>query len=118
MTQSSADTIVVAEDDEDLLQTYELWLSAHEDADVVTALDGETAREAVSDGTDVLVLDRDLPELPGPELLESLSTDDLSVVVVSAYEPDGHLGRDDVSEYLVKPIRRNTFVGTIDSIRS
>lgn len=116
--ESRVDTVFIAEDDEDLLRTYELWLSARGDVEVDTAVDGEVALEAMDEETDVLVLDRDLPGLAGPELVESLSVTDISVVVVSAYEPDRHLGRDDVARYLVKPVGQSALLDALDDVLS
>ena len=113
--ESKSHTVLIAEDDEDLLGTYEVWLAGCDDISVVTALDGESALAAVDGGVDVLVLDRKLPALSGPEVLERLADDrvDLDVVVVSAYKPDGYIREEDVAAYLVKPVGREAFVETI-----
>ncbi|MDS0293455.1 response regulator [Halogeometricum luteum] len=104
-------TVLVVEDDADLLGTYEVWLAGCEGVTVRTALDGKAAL-AAADDADALVLDRQLPALSGPEVLERLDGD-RPVVVVSAYRPDAHVGEDDVAAYLVKPVTRDRFLDAV-----
>ncbi|MDS0298160.1 response regulator [Halogeometricum sp. S1BR25-6] len=111
-SKSEERTVLVVEDDEDLLGTYELWLAGCEDVAVRTALDGEAALAAVDDDVDALVLDRRLPALSGPEVLNRLDGD-RPVVVVSAYQPDAHVCEDDVTAYLVKPVTRERFLDAV-----
>lgn len=112
-TESNRHTVLVVEDDEDLLGTYEVWLAGWDDVTVLTALDGEAALTAVDDvEVDVLVLDRKLPALSGPEVLDRLGGD-RPVIVVSAYQPDDHLDEEDVAAYLVKPVTRDLFLDAI-----
>lgn len=111
-TESGGHTVLVVEDDEDLLGTYELWLADWEDVTVLTALDGEAALAAADDDVDALVLDRRLPALSGPEVLDRLGGD-RPVVVVSAYRPDAHVTEEDVAAYLVKPVTRDGFLDAV-----
>lgn len=111
--ESSRHTVLVVEDDEDLLGTYEVWLAGWDDVTVRTALDGDAALTAADDAeVDVLVLDRKLPALSGPEVLDRLGGD-RPVIVVSAYQPDAHLREEDVAAYLVKPVTRDRFLDAI-----
>lgn len=111
--ESNRHTVLVVEDDEDLLGTYEVWLAGWDDVTVHTALDGEAALTAVDDAeVDVLVLDRKLPALSGPEVLDRLGGD-RPVIVVSAYQPDAHLDEENVAAYLVKPVTRDRFLDAI-----
>ena len=111
-TETKRRTVLVVEDDADLLATYEVWLAAWDDVTVRSEVDGQAALTAVDDA-DVLVLDRKLPGLSGPEVLDRLGADRPAVVVVSAYQPDAHVREGDVDAYLVKPVTRERFLDAV-----
>ncbi|GAA0301604.1 response regulator transcription factor [Halarchaeum salinum] len=110
-----SDTVLLADDNDELRETFRLWLSATR-WDCRAAADGETTMNALDADVDVLVLDRRMPDLSGPEVVERLSETEFDgqVLVVSAYEQDTHLSEADVDGYLTKPIRRQTFVETLE----
>jgi CheY-like chemotaxis protein len=103
--------ILVAEDDPDLRAMYERWLSDH-GQDLTTAGDGGAAVEALGEGVELLITDRDLPGRSGDELVAN--ADCPAVVVVSAAPPDDSLSTDDVDEYLLKPVSRDDITGVAD----
>lgn len=113
-SRRSADrtTVLVADGDE-FRETLTLWLSDDERREVREAADGEAARAKLDGTVDVLVLDRRMPMLSGPEVVDRLDERDFdgSIVVLSAVEPDSHLN--DTATYLTKPIERETFVDAI-----
>jgi len=78
--------------------------------------DGRTTLDALDSSVDVLLLDRRMPEFSGPEVVDRLpeSGFDGPIVVVSTREPDDSLSEDDVTDYLVKPVERETVVETLE----
>lgn len=112
-------TVLLADDNDELRETFRLWLSGDR-WDCRSAADGEAALAAADADVDVLVLDRRMPNLAGAEVVERLTdtTFDGQILVVSAYEQDMHLNESDVAGYLTKPIRRQTFVDTLDRVVS
>lgn len=99
-------TVLVAEDDADMRETLCLWLEREGPWDPIPVRDGREAMASLDASVDTLLLDRRMPELSGPELVDRLDETEFDgpVVVVSAYEPDEHLSGDDVAAYLVKPV--------------
>lgn len=107
---------MIAEDDPDLRRTIELWFEGYDDLSARTVADGERAAEELDDA-DVLVCDRRMPGLSGPELVErTAATEGVPVVVVSAYEPDEHLGEDDVARYIEKPLDRGEVADAVRDV--
>jgi CheY-like chemotaxis protein len=113
-----ATTVVVADDDRDLRETFELWLSARPSWSVRAAADGREALELVTPAADAVVLDREMPFVSGGEVVRALSEDgfDGAIVVVSGTEPDADLRAEDVSCYLTKPVRRERLVDAVDAV--
>ncbi|MFB6078956.1 MAG: response regulator [Halarchaeum sp.] len=111
-------TVLLADDDDDLRETFALWLASGDGWECVEATDGNETLRLLDGDVDVLVLDRRMPGLSGPEVVDRLDETAFagSVLVVSAYEEDAHLDADDVDGYLTKPIRHQTFVGTLERL--
>ena len=118
-------TILVVEDYPDnlALMTYLLTAAGHEVRGAVSGQQTiETARE---DRPDLVVLDIQLPDMDGYQVLHELRTDprtaSVPVVAVTAYAMVGD--RDDAlaagfDGYLPKPITPRTFAQTIESFLS
>lgn len=119
-TDRSADrtTVLVADDDRAFRETLLLWLADDRQWRSREAADGEEALSKLDGAVDVLVLDRRMPNLSGPEVVERLDETgfDGPVVVLSAFEPDDHLTDGEVAAYLTKPIDRETFVGALADV--
>lgn len=98
-----------------MLDTYCLWLSNREFT-VRTARMGTTAVEQFADDVDAIVLDRQLPDFGGAEILDRIDDSTVPVAVVSAYEPDHHLDTDDVTLYITKPVSKSDFFDAIESV--
>jgi DNA-binding response OmpR family regulator len=96
-------SILVVDDEPDLASLYEQWLAA--DHDVEVAVDGRTGLEKAT-AADIVFLDRNLPGLTGPELLESLREGghDCRVVMVTAIDPDFDIVEMGFDDYLLKPV--------------
>lgn len=110
----SSPSVLIADDDTDLRETFTLWLD--EKANVREAEDGMEALAKLDSEIDVVVLDRRMPELSGPEVVDRLDETDFDgpVIVLSAYGPDEHLPEDAVTQYLTKPIDRETFLAELE----
>lgn len=115
-SEESPYTVLIADDDDGLRETIRYWLTEQSDQwEVREASDGEEALEKIDDSVDILLLDRRMPELSGPEVLDRLDETDFDgkVVVVSAYESDEYLNENDVAEYIIKPIFQEEFVNQL-----
>ena len=108
-------TVLLAEDDRGLLEAYFLWLDGIDAVSVRTATDGREAKEQVDGDVDLTVLDRRMPGATGDEVARFVrSTNaDCTVVIVSAFEPDGSIAADDYDRYLTKPVRRERLVTVV-----
>lgn len=115
-SKSHPETVLLVDDDDDLREMMRLWLRREHDWEVREASTGAEALEQLDDSVDVVVLDRKMPELSGPEVVDRLegSTFDGNTVVVSAFRPDTHLASDDVADYLVKPVDRQDLVRALE----
>jgi CheY-like chemotaxis protein len=106
----------VVDDDEDVADTYALWLDG--EYDVAVAYSGEEAIEAVDDAVDVVLLDRRMPEVPGDEVLSHIRASgiDCRVSMLTAVEPDSDLVELPFDEYLVKPVTRDDVVEAVEDL--
>jgi CheY-like chemotaxis protein len=118
LSGSRETTAVVADDDEDFRDVLELWLSARSAWDVHAAADGQEALELITPAVDVVVLDREMPNLSGGDVVRALSNDgfDGEIVVVSGNVSDASLPAEDVSRYLTKPVNREQLVDAVDAV--
>lgn len=114
-TPSRDGTVLLADDDDGFRETVRIWLDG--EWDVLEATTGTETLEMLDASVDVLVLDRRMPELSGPEVFDRLEETEFdgTVVVVSAYNPDEHLRETDVASYLVKPVDREEVVDQLEA---
>ncbi|THE64457.1 response regulator [Salinadaptatus halalkaliphilus] len=68
---TGAPTVLLADDQQQLLEIYSVWLAA--DYDVVTAADGREALALLNESIDVAILDRAMPDLSGEEVLTAVA---------------------------------------------
>lgn len=74
VTGGGLPTVLLADDDQRLLELYSIWLSA--DYDVITATDGREALLGLDDAVDVAILDRAMPGLRGEEVAAAVEAAD------------------------------------------
>lgn len=112
----SRPTVLVVDDEPSVAQAYSLWLD--DEYDVRTAHDGEAALDAVSDSTDVVLLDRRMPNVDGDEALEAMRAAgyDCRVAMVTAVDPDFDIVEMPFDSYLSKPVTREEVVETIETL--
>ena len=106
--------VLVVEDETDLADLYTIYLS--DSYDVQAANDGETALELVDDDTDVVLLDRRMPEMTGDEVLAEIRTRgiDCRIAMITAVEPDLDIVEMPFDDYLVKPVSREDLHGLVE----
>lgn len=109
-------TVLVVDDDRDCRELHRDWLRT--EYTVETAADGEAALDRLHDDVGLIVLDREMPGLSGPEVLERLTERGYGgyVLMVTGVEPDFELVDMPVDDYLVKPVSRGKLLGAIDRL--
>ena len=112
----SEPVVLVVEDQEDLAETYYLWLE--DDYSVAVAGDGDEALEKLDEEVDVVLLDRMMPGLSGREVLEEIQTRefDCRVAMVTAVEPDFDILEMGFDAYLSKPVMRDQLRQTVEKL--
>jgi len=96
-------TVVVADDEPKVADLYAKYLAPS--YDVRRAYGGEEALSAVDEDVDVVLLDRQMPELSGDEVLERIREAGYGcqVVLVTALEPTMDAVDMAFDDYVVKP---------------
>lgn len=116
MSEDDRPTVLVADDEENVLEAYALWLS--DEYDVRTAHDGQEALEQMDDDVDVVLLDRRMPRISGDDALEAFREKgyEARVAMVTAVDPDYDIVEMDFDDYLTKPVSREELVETVDEL--
>jgi DNA-binding response OmpR family regulator len=116
MGSSDRPAVLVVDDDEDVLDTYRLWLA--EDYDLRTATSGEAALAEIDETTDVVLLDRLMPGASGSEIVDRIREEgyDCQVAMATAVEPDFDVLEMDFDAYLTKALEREAVVETVETL--
>lgn len=117
MTEPSPVNILIVDDEQAVLETFERWLE--DEYEVYTAIDGNEALDILeSNGIDIVILDRRMPGLSGDEVLERITELDIDcqVAMVTAVEPDLNIVEMGFDEYMVKPPTYDEFHETIENL--
>ena len=106
--------VLIVEDEVDLADLYAIYLS--DVYEVETANNGRAALDLVSDDTDVVLLDRRMPDMTGEEVLGEIRAQgiDCRVAMITAVEPDLDIVDMPFDDYLVKPVTQEDLRGLID----
>lgn len=109
-------TVLVVDDDEDVVDLFEGWLS--DQYTVKTATDGENAL-AELEGVDVALLDRRLPTCSGDHVAAEIERrdGDCMTAIISGVEPDTDIVHISCGEYLVKPVGKTELLDTVERLR-
>ena len=96
-------TVIVADDNEKVTDLYAGYLEPR--YEVRRAYSGAETLERADDGVDVVLLDRQMPDLSGDDVLDELRErgHDLQVVMVTALEPTMDVVDMPFDDYVVKP---------------
>jgi DNA-binding response OmpR family regulator len=114
-------TILIVDDDPDILESFDLAMRA-EGADTVLAEDGtEAVSVALSSEPDAVILDMMLPKRSGFLVLEEILSMDPSpiVVMVTANEGKRHMAYAKtlgVAAYLIKPVGLDKLITTVSCL--
>lgn len=113
---SGRPVVLVVDDDEEVIETYELWLT--EEYDLRTATDGQEALERLDAEVDVVLLDRLMPGMSGNQVLEAIRDRgiDCRVAMVTAVNPDFDIITLGIDDYLVKPVTRTEMRDTVERL--
>ena len=120
MTKPDVDvetTVLVVDDDDDLADTYALWLESS-GYDVRTAKGGDVALERLRPEIDVILLDRRMPKVPGDVVLREARErkGSYSVSMLTAVEPDESVADLPYDEYIVKPVTKSEVVDVTERL--
>ncbi len=112
--------ILIAEDDEDIIQLLRLYLEK-ENLEVIAANDGKRALEIIQgEKIDLIVLDIMLPKINGYEITKMVRSEfDIPILILSAknLDSDKILGLDlGADDYMTKPFNPLEVVARIKSI--
>lgn len=123
MTPTSDETadsavVLVVDDDEEVLETYELWLA--DGYDLRTAANGEEALARLDADVDVVLLDRLMPGMSGEEVLAEIRDRgiDCRVAMATAVEPDEDIAQMPFDAYVTKALERDSVRETIEALLS
>jgi DNA-binding response OmpR family regulator len=109
-------TVLAVDDLQEQLALYEEWLA--DDCDLRTAEGGEEALQKLDADVDVVLLDRNMPDLPGEVVLAEIRERgiDCRVAMVTGVEPDFDIVKMGFDDYLVKPIVGDELRATVDRL--
>jgi DNA-binding response OmpR family regulator len=108
--------VLVVEDEPDVAETYQLWLTA--DYEVRLAESGAEALEELDESVDVVLLDRMMPGMSGDEVLAEIRDRgyDCQVAIVSAVDPDFDIIEMGFDDYVTKPPTRDGLRETVEEL--
>lgn len=109
-------TVLVVDDEQDIADLYSTWLlTTH---DVRTAHSGTEALQLVDASVDVVFLDRQMPDMSGDDVLDTIAERDIdpAVVMVTAVDPDFDIVEMPFDEYLTKPVSREDLLDTVSEM--
>lgn len=114
MKQEKSATVVVVDDDREVVDAYALRLSQRYD-DVRTAYGGKEALETIDDTVDVVLLDRRMP-YSGDKVLKEIRERgyDCRVIMVTAVNPDFSIVDMPFDDYLCKPIDKEDLFSAVN----
>lgn len=105
--------VVIVEDNKEMASLLEVWLE--DDYAVEIAHDCATAYELIDGSVDVVLLDRQLPDGSGDEVLEHIRDVgyDCRVAMVSAVDPGLDIIQMGFDDYLCKPIEKQELLDIV-----
>lgn len=108
-------TVLVVDDEPDLADLYAAWLG--ESYDTRIANSGEAALEQFDEMVDVVLLDRNLPDVSGDDVLVELRRhSETPIAFVSAVDPTPDILSLPVDAYRQKPVSQMGLVETVEEL--
>jgi DNA-binding response OmpR family regulator len=116
-TDPEQPTVLIVDDEEVILDSYELYLESA-DFEVVTAANGGEALVELEPSVDVVLLDRRMPGMTGDEVLEHIRDwhSRCRVVMVTAVDPDVDIVDMEFDDYLTKPVSKDELLDTVEQL--
>ena len=108
--------ILLVDDDPQVLDVYVGFLEGH--YELRTATSGAAALDELTDETDVVLLDRRMPEMSGDEVAEAIRDRgyDCRVAMVTALTPEVDIVDMGIDDYVVKPATGSKLRNVVDSL--
>lgn len=116
MTAKEAPTVLIVEDDSELAALYAAWLD--DSFEVIKTNTCHGAYEHFNQPIDIALLDRELPDGSGDEILKCIRADNLGwqVAMITGIDPSLDLLHLQCNEYLTKPVERTEFLNTVNRL--
>ena len=116
MSAGEKEEILVVDDQRDLAHIYADWLS--DSYEVKTAYRGSQALQLLEESTDIVLLDRRLPQSSGKEILEEIRSRSQScrIAMLTAVKPDFDIIEMGFDDYLVKPVMKDDLRTLVDRL--
>jgi len=111
-------SVLIVDDERPVADSYSDHLE--EGYDITVTYSGQAALERIDPGTDVVLLDRRVPDISGDEVLREIRDRgiDCRIVMVTAVKPDVEIVEMEFDEYLVKPVTGDQLRGVVDRMVS
>lgn len=118
MTDDGAPVVLAVDDEERVTEAYSLWLP--DEYTVLTAVDGEQALSIMDETVDVVLLDREMPNMHGDEALDHIREQgyDCRVAMVTGVEPDMDIIEMWFDTYLTKPVTGESLREVVEDLLS
>ena len=109
-------TVLVVDDEQAITDTYSELLDDRYTVEVANS--GEQALATLSEGIDVVLLDRRMPGLSGQDVLDEIRERglDVRVAMVTAVDPDFDIAEMPFDTYLTKPVSDEQLRDTVDEL--
>jgi CheY-like chemotaxis protein len=108
--------VLVVDDESGLADLYAVWLG--DDHEVETAYSGQEALEEVTADTDIVFLDRRMPQMSGDEVLTTIRSRDVDcqVVMATGAPPDFDILDLPFDAYLSKPVSEDDLNAVVERL--
>lgn len=114
MTDSSQTTVLIVDDEENIVELYEMFLI--ERYDVRTATSGPEALERIDESVDVVLLDRRMPSMNGDAVLHEIRDRGFrcQVAMLTGVKPNENIVDMPFDDYKIKPVGRADLIGLVE----
>jgi DNA-binding response OmpR family regulator len=111
--------ILIIEDERETADLYNRYLNDEYKTEIATS--GKQALSKLSVDTDLLLLDLNLPQMGGQEILKRINNDKVEnsnpkVIVITTRKPPGEVIRKDIDKYKIKPVYQDELLNVIEEI--